>query len=362
MNQVMQGVAILGERRVEIRDFPKPIPKNNQVLLKMEIATICGSDMHYYRSKQKDLGERTGWVAGHEVSGLIEQLGDSVNGLEIGDRVSVFSLYGCGNCEMCRKGFPQFCLTPNSASALAAGQRYSPIRSSGGFADYVLAPSYACLKMPSEISFVDGAILGCSGITAYQATETLNMDARDSVAIYGLGPVGLCAVLIAKTRGSRVIGVELSEERSRLARKLGIDEITNPSQEDSVTKVRDFGGVKGGVDSAIDSTGNPDATRSAIKSVKNGGKVALIGIGPKMQGECISPQSLIDKGIIVAGINESNINLWFDLVNLMISRKMSFEPIVSSRFPLGRAEEAFREFDTLGTGKIAFYKSGSPGW
>lgn len=350
----MRGVVLLGDRQVEIREFPCPTPRPDQVLVRMKVATICGSDMHFYRSKPKELGERARWIAGHEISGVVEHLGEAVQGLQVGDRVSVFHLYGCGCCEMCRKGYPQYCNTPGGFTTLVAGQGSHPWRSSGAMADYVLAPGWVCLKLPDDLSFTDGAILGCTGVTAYQILKKLDVTARDTVAIYGLGPVGECATLIAKALGARVIGVDVVEERIRLAENLGLDEAINAAKMDPVDRILASTRRKGGADVVVDFSGNPDAIKNALRSVKNLGKVGLVGVGPRIGEASISPSAFMNRGVWITGIRVSNINLWFDVVHLMLDHGLSFESIVTHKFSLKQAEEAFRLFDTLTTGKIAF--------
>ena len=350
----MRGVVILGNRRLAIKDFDRPVPGANQVLIRMRAASICGSDMHFYRSTPEELGDRAKWIAGHEVAGDVVSRGRSVDSLDVGDRVSVFHISGCKSCEMCKKGYAQYCLTPGGYLPLAKGQSVKPWRSSGGMADYVLAPAEICHKLPKGVSYLDGAILGCGALTAFSIIDKLGITARDSVALYGLGPVGLCALLIMKALGASVIGIDIKEERLKLAQKLGLESGVDASKPGVVDRVLGLSEGNRGVDVALDFSGSPEAINNAIRSVRSLGKVGLVGIGPRIGEASITPSSFMLRDVWITGILVSNVNLWFDLIRLMARKNLSFSPIVTETFPLTKAPEAFKLFDTLTTGKIAF--------
>ena len=344
----MKGVVFLGDRKVAVKDFPDPEPKKNEVLVRMKASTICGSDMHVYRASREELKRRPkDLIAGHEPGGVVEEVGENVESIKKGDRVSVFHIYGCGYCEMCRKGYPMYCTTPGAVSALSGNVN-------GAMADFLVVPWWACMKLPSELSFIDGAVLGCAGMTAYQILTKLNVTARDTVAIYGLGPLGNCAVLLAKALGAKVIGVDLIKERISLAEKIGLDISINANYEDPVRQIKNLTSRKGGADVVLEFTGNPTAVSNAIRSVKPLGKVGIMGAGPRITEPVIPPRIFPSQGIWITGARVSNVNLFFDCVNFMIDHDISFEKVVTHRFPLEKAQEAFELFDTLKTGKIAF--------
>jgi len=344
----MKGVVFLGDRKVAVKDFPDPEPKKNEVLVRMKASTICGSDMHVYRASREELKRRPkDLIAGHEPGGVVEEVGENVESIKKGDRVSVFHIYGCGYCEMCRKGYPMYCTTPGAVSALSGNVN-------GAMADFLVVPWWACMKLPSELSFIDGAVLGCAGMTAYQILTKLNVTARDTVVIYGLGPLGDCAVLLAKALGAKVIGVDLIKERISLAEKIGLDISINANYEDPVRQIKNLTSRKGGADVVLEFTGNPTAVSNAIRSVKPLGKVGIMGAGPRITEPVIPPGIFPSQGIWITGARVSNVNLFFDCVNFMIDHDISFEKVVTHRFPLEKAQEAFELFDTLKTGKIAF--------
>ena len=348
----MKGVVILGNRQLEIRDFPVPTPNRGQVLIKPEVTTICGSDINYFKSTPEELGDRATWIAGHEVCGRIVKLGDCISDLKEGDRVSVFHLHGCGFCEMCRKGYPQYCTTPAGSSGLVKGQATTPWKSSGTFADFLLAPANVCLKMPNDISPLTGAILGCSGLTAYNAIDKLRITSSDTVAVYGLGPVGLCAVVILNALGIKSIGIDLSQERIALAEDLGVNEVINAQESNPVDEINTITGGCG-TDASLDFSGNRHGILNAIRSVKNFGKVCLIGAGRDINESFISPASFMSREVWITGIHVSGLNSWFDLVRLMRLRKFSFDKVVTHSFPLSKVREAFELWETLKAGKIA---------
>lgn len=345
----MKGVVFLGDRKVTVKEFPDPEPEKNEVIVQMKAATICGSDMHVYRMSKEELDKSRpkDLIAGHEPSGIVKNVGECVENVKEGDRVSVFHIFGCGHCEMCRKGYPMYCTTPGAYSALSGNV-------DGSMADYLRVPSWICMELPSELSYIDGSILGCAGMTAYQILTKLNVTARDIVAIYGLGPLGNCTVILAKALGAKVIGVDVIPERIELAEDLGLDISINAKEKDPVEEIKKITSRRGGADVALDFTGNPLATNNAVRSVKPLGKVGVMGVGEGMMKPVIAPIVFISQGIWVTGTRVSNINLYFDCVNFLLKQGISFEKVVTHRFPLEKAQEAFELFDTLKTGKIAF--------
>jgi len=239
-----------------------------------------------------------------------------------------------------------YCRTPGAVRALGGNVN-------GAMADFLVVPWWACLALPEELSFIDGAVLGCAGLTAYQILTKLEVSARDTVAIYGLGPVGECAVLLAKALGSKIIGIDLIDERIKIAERLGLDESINASLEDPIKRIMEI--THGdGVDVSLDFTGNPDASINAIRSVKPLGKVGIVGAGFKSWKPSIPTGIFPLNGIWITGARVSNINLYFDCVDFMIKHNLTFESIVTHKFPLEKAEEAFRIFDTQKTGKVGF--------
>ena len=230
----MKGVVFLGDRRLEVRDFPTPEPGPGEVRVRMVATGICGSDLHVYRRGAEYFASRRR-IPGHEPSGVVDALGEGVQRLQLGDRVSVNHWRGCGHCRRCASGHFAWC---------AEGRPYSGTVD-GSHADFILADERGCAPLPESLSFVDGAFIACAGGTAYSALLKLQVSGHHTLVISGLGPVGLSGVLIAKALGGTVIGVDTIQERVDLAKAIGADLAINAAEGDPVSAIRDASGSDG---------------------------------------------------------------------------------------------------------------------
>lgn len=346
----MEGIEIKGNRKVEIKHFQTPNVGSNQVLIRTKIASICGSDLHFYRSPPEELGKRVAYIAGHEGSGIVEKVGENVMNLSQGDRVAIFHRYGCGYCESCRKGWPQYCKLGKS-NTIVMGQSSIPILSTGTFSDYILAPAEVCFKIPKFINFEAGSIIGCNGITAFSIIRKVGIKPGDIVVVFGLGPLGLTAGLILEKMGVVSIGVELSRERREIAERLGFYRTVSTLEELKNT-LNTLSDSAQEVDVALDFTGNNEAINNAIEIVKPLGNVGLVGIGPGLNNTSINPNKFLERGVTISGILVGNIYDMFDLIKFTEINKIDFSKIVTHRFKLADAEKAFSIADKGSFGKV----------
>ena len=338
----MKGVVFLGNRRCEVREVPTPEPGAGEVLIRMKATAICGSDLHTYRG-----AEQSDQIRGHEASGVVEQLGPGVVGLSRGDRVSSHHHLGCGACASCARGEVVTCLN----------KRIMGFTSPGSFGEYTVAPEGVCTRLPDSVSYVDGAFLGCVGTTAFAALRRLGASAYESLAVFGLGPVGLSSVILAKAIGLRVIGVDVLNERVEIALKCGADEAVNASETDPVESVRSFSRIPGidytdGVDYVIEASGSAEARSQIIPSLghRRGAKAAILGIGSA--DKVMNPEDIFFKGVTLVGSVVFPVGWAWDLAKLLAASGISFEPAVTHRFPLDDAEEALATADEGRCGKV----------
>ena len=193
----MRGVFLPGNSTTEIRDLPDPEPGPGQVLLAMRASTICGSDIRaiYREHLQGDPAEMyQGVVAGHEPAGEVVAVGPGAVRLKVGDRVCVYHISGCGQCDDCVRGYQISCSSPQRAAY--GWQR------DGGHADLILAEERDCIVLPDFVTFLDGACVACGFGTAYEGLLRANVSGRDALAVVGLGPVGLAAGLLGGKLGA----------------------------------------------------------------------------------------------------------------------------------------------------------------
>lgn len=346
----MKGVTFLGEKELRIGEYPDPEPEPGQAVVQMKAATICGSDLHIYRLSKDKIALHPKVIAGHEPCGIVESVGDCVDNVKPGDRVSVLHAIGCGNCADCIKGYDYRCSNMDTPDGRPwwTGQTGNV---HGSFADKLLVPARGCLPLPRSLSFIDGAIMACAGGTAYEVLAKMKVSSLSTVAIFGLGPVGLSALLIAKGLGATVIGVELVDERLGLAQKLGLDHVIDVKTATVVPEIKSLTNNTG-ADVAIDFSGSNSARLNAINCVRFNGKVAFIGHGDEKLA--ITPSDLIRRDVTIRGSPIFKTDTYFEMANFLIKNQISLEKTVTHTFSLDQANEAFQLFDSGRTGKIAF--------
>src|SRR6266516_2331278 len=218
----MRGVVFLGERKLELQEFPDPAPGPGEVVLTIKASGMCGSDLHPYRAVGNAaaalaLGGTGGpVVAGHEPCGVVAARGAGVSEADAptGQRVMVHHYKGCGRCKHCKVGWAQLC---------RQGIVVYGMTGHGGHAAYMTVPAYTLVPLPDSLSFEEGAAISCGTGTAYGALKRLDVSGRDMLTVFGQGPVGLSATLLGVAMGARVIAVDTVSERRALAKTLGAD-------------------------------------------------------------------------------------------------------------------------------------------
>jgi threonine dehydrogenase-like Zn-dependent dehydrogenase len=336
----MRGVLLLGERQVAFGEFPDPTPGPDEVVLQMKASGICGSDLRPYRDARRD-PERA-MISGHEPCGVIAATGAHVVGWRPGDRVIMHHYAGCGRCKYCRVGYAQLCLV---------GHKTYGFNANGGNADYLLAPASTMVALPDELSFAEGAAVACGTGTAFMALKRLDVSGRDTLAIFGQGPVGLSATLLGVAMGARVIAVDLSPQRLALARERGAAETVDASTQDPVRAIADL--TRGeGADATLDATGSPPARVNAVRSARVFGRVCLVGEGNTTTFD-VSPQ-IIHKQLTIHGSwTFSTVGLE-ECARFAVDRRIPIGALITHTFALDEAEQAFRLFDAGQTGKCVF--------
>ena len=197
----MRGVVFLGERRLEVREFPDPAPGPGEVVIEIKASGMCGSDLKFYRPSRAEATRALGLggdgepnIAGHEPCGVVVARGEGVTREQAPDgaRVMVHHYKGCGVCEDCRVGWQQLC--PEGSIVYGA-------TGDGAHADYMKAPASTLVPLPPELSFETGAAIACGTGTAFGALKRVNLTGSDTIAIFGQGPVGLSATQFANAMG-----------------------------------------------------------------------------------------------------------------------------------------------------------------
>ena len=337
----MKGVVLLGDRACCVREFPDPVPGPGEVRVKMIASGICGSDLHLYRRDRAWAKDRGNRIPGHEPCGVVDAVGTGVTKVREGDRVTVYHYLGCGYCAQCASGHMMWCREARGYGG--------PV--DGSHADYVIADERNCVKMPDEISFIDGAFIACPGGTAYSSMSKLDVGPGDDVAVFGLGPVGLSGVILATAMGGRAIGVDVIDERLRLAELAGAAAVVDAREDDAIEAIRAFAG-RDGIGLGFETSGSAKGREDVVASLRRGGKAVFVGIGNA--DKVINPGVLIGKQLTLMGSFVLPLWMTWEMVNFVAGQALSFERLVTHRYRIDDAAEAYRTFDAGGTGKVVF--------
>ncbi|HEV3197634.1 MAG TPA: zinc-binding dehydrogenase [Bryobacteraceae bacterium] len=342
----MIGAYLPGNSTVELREAPVPEPGHGEVLLRMKASTICGSDIRciYHQHLGKGPEGYQGVIAGHEPSGQIVKTGPGCRRFGVGGRVIVYHISGCGLCNDCRRGYMISCTSERYRRAYG-WQR------DGGMAGYLLAEEKDLIHLPDELSYADGAQVACGFGTVYEGLQKVGISGNDAVLITGLGPVGLAtAALCRKLGAARIIGIDVIEERTRLARDLGLcDEVLN-SGPDNVEQVRQLTGGRG-VERAVDCSANERARATAVRATRKWGRVVFLGEGGRVELNP-SPDMIHDQKTVF-GSWVTSTWLMEELVERLVRWNLHPADLVTHRFALERVGDAYALMASGKCGKVA---------
>ncbi len=340
----MKCVLLPGNKDVVLAERPTPEPGPGEVLVRTRASAICRSDMSIYYGNPLVGAARSGSelvIPGHEPAGEVAAVGDGVTAVRPGDRVAVYLAFGCGYCEYCLSG----------ERVLCPRRQIMGFDVDGGDAEYVLVRQEYCLPLPDGLSYEAGAVMTDMIGTQFRAQQRLGVSGAHSVAIFGLGPMGGAGVMVARARGARVIAVDVLEPRLRLAAELGADATVDSSREDSVARLLELTGGEG-VDVAIDCSGNPAAQNAALDAARRRGAVAFVG---ESRSTTFNPSDqLLRKVLTLIGAWYFPLWQWPAIARFVVERRVPVDKLVTHRFPLEQAAEAFRLFDQRMTEKAVF--------
>jgi 2-desacetyl-2-hydroxyethyl bacteriochlorophyllide A dehydrogenase len=250
---------------LELQEILVPPVGPRDVLVRVKAAGICHSDVHYRAGTSP--AEPLPLTLGHEVAGMVEQTGAEVTTVQVGDRVCLHYMVTCGDCVYCSRGSEQFC---------TSGQMLGKNRD-GGYAEYIGVPARNAFPLPKEIPFEQGAIMMCSSSTSFHALRKSRLEAGETVAVFGVGGLGMSAVQLARAFGALdVYAVDIDADKLKMAEGFGAIPIDG-SETDPVAAIKRLTNGKG-VDVALELIGLPVTTRQAIESAAVFGRVVMVGL------------------------------------------------------------------------------------
>ena len=347
----MLGVVFLGDRKLALREFPDPTPGPRDVVLEIKASGMCGSDLHVYRASFKPGDTTSGFargadpvIAGHEPCGVVVAVGSGVTEREarVGQRVMDHHYTGCETCKHCRSGWAQMCL--KGATVFGAN-------GNGAHARYMKVPARTNVPLHDELTFEEGAAVSCGTGTAYGALKRIDVSGRDTLAVFGQGPVGLSATMLGSAMGARVIAVDIAGERLGLAKELGADAVVNSREIDPVKAIKDLTHGEG-AEATMDCTGLPEPRVAAVKSAATWGRMCFVGEGGATSFDISS--DLIRKQLtLIASWTFSAMGQW-ECARFVADRKIPLARLLTNHFTIDQAAEAYKLFDTQTTGKGVF--------
>jgi L-iditol 2-dehydrogenase len=327
----MQTVVLTGVRQMELRDLPKPEIKGpTDVLLKVEMVGVCGSDVHYYETGR--IGSQVvefPFVVGHEFSATVIDSGGGVKHLKAGQKVAVDPAMACHNCDQCRAGRENTCRNLRFLGC--------PGQAEGCLCEYVVMPADCLYPIGEKVALSNAVLCEPLSIGIYTVRQS-ELSGNSKIAILGSGPIGLSVLVVAKSHQLQDIYVtEKVPERVEVAKKAGARWVGNPDNEDVVEAI--LGNISIGPDIVFECAGQQDTIDQAVELVRPGGKIMLVGI-PREQRVSFIIDKLRRKEISVINVRRQN-KCMQPAVDMVASEKVDVGFMITHRFKLEQAQQAF---------------------
>ncbi|MEM4519435.1 MAG: zinc-binding dehydrogenase [Sulfolobales archaeon] len=323
----MKALRVHEPKLVKIDEVPEPQISDDEVLIKIKYAGICGTDLHVYRGAMKDRVKYPA-IPGHEFSGVVVKVGKEVSWVGEGDEVVANPVHPCGRCVACSAGKPNICVN----------FKILGVDIPGVFAEYVKVKGDKVYKIPKGLSLRSAALVEPFSVAVHSCRKA-GIEAGDTVVVIGQGPIGLCTTQVAKHYGAyNVIVVDVIKSRLALAKELGADEALNPLEVDVVKSIKEVtGGV--GVDKVIETSGHPQALEQALSILKPAGRIVLVGL-------CFEDVKFHSYPIVYKEAEVVGSRVYVDefprTLNLISKGYLRTEPLITHEMPLSEGGRAFK--------------------
>jgi len=329
--------------QLKLDNLPDPVPNDDGVVIQLKASGLCLSDWHGWMGNDKDI--KLPHVPGHELAGVIVEVGKNVKNFKVDDGVTVPFVSGCGNCEQCNTGNQQIC-----------DHQFQPgFTNWGSFAQYV-SLNYAdenLVTIPEEIDFITAASLGCRFATSFRGVVDQGKTKQDDwVVIHGCGGVGLSAIMIAKALGAKIIAIDINEDTLTLAKQLGADHSINSQFEKNVVgKIVDL--TNGGANISIDALGHPAVLLNSISCLKKRGRHVQIGIMKEEFTQSKIPIDLIiGRELEIVGSHGMQAHRYNEMLEMIKKGELQPAKLVSNTVALHDVIELLPQLNTSKTAGI----------
>ncbi|HEY4052843.1 MAG TPA: L-threonine 3-dehydrogenase [Terriglobales bacterium] len=332
----------------EIREVTIPQFGPSDVLVKVKVASICGTDLHIYewdRWAQRRIHPPL--IPGHEFCGEVVAYGGEVTSVKEGDFVSAEMHVACGKCLQCRTGEAHIC----------QNVRIIGVDTDGAFAEYVVIPESNIWKLDPAIPQEYASILDPLGNAVHSVLA--GEIAAKTVAVTGCGPIGLFSIAVARAVGAaQVFAIEVNEHRRKIAAQMKADVVLDPTSQNVQNEILEHtGGL--GVDVVLEMAGHPQSIRTAFDVVRRGGRISLLGLTSKPISLNFS-EDIIFKGITVQGINGRRMyQSWYQMTALLKAGKLDLHPVITDRIAMKDFSSAMERLKTGEASKILVYPNGT---
>jgi threonine dehydrogenase-like Zn-dependent dehydrogenase len=308
---------------VALREIDAPSCGPGEVVVRSRAAGVCRTDLEVLRGELDRRWVRYPCVPGHEWSGEIAEVGETVDGLAPGDRVVCEGIVPCGRCRRCLAGDTNLCETYDQLGFTRVG----------GYGELVLAPARIVHRLPEHVSFEAGVVVEPASVVL-RALERARLAAGESVGVVGVGTLGSLAIALARlAEPARIVAYGIREEELELARELGADETVDVTAQQTAPAELDL---------VLETAGAVAAVELATRLVREGGRVALLGIAG--EGKTLAPlpaDRIALRDLELIGSVGYTSAVWARVVSLLADRRVDLSPIVTHRFPLEQFERAF---------------------
>ncbi|RBP00837.1 zinc-binding alcohol dehydrogenase family protein [Rossellomorea aquimaris] len=326
----MKAVQVTGPHQLSIVEREKPVITHEQdVLIKVKMVGICGSDIHIYHGTNPLATLPR--VIGHEVTGVVEAVGDEVDTLSVGDKVVLEPIESCGQCYACRSGRGNVC----------SNLEVYGVHRDGGMQEYMVIPQKLVHKVDEELGYKESVLVEPFTIGA-QANWRGDVRGGDTVFIMGAGPIGLCCLKVAKTKGATVIISDLNESRLAFAKEWGADHTIDASNVNVIDEVMKMTKQEG-ANVVIDAVCIPQTFEQAIEAASAAGRVVVLGFDERPSQ--ITQLPITKKEVTITG-SRLQTNQFPIIIEMFNDRTIDTRGMVTQEFPVDRIEEAIRLIET----------------
>ena len=327
----MKAIVLTGVRQMDIRDIPEPAVKNDSdVLLKIELVGICGSDVHYYNTGR--IGSQIvqyPFIIGHECTAAVKAVGRAVKKIKVGNKVVVDPAVSCHNCDQCKIGRENTCRNLRFLG--------TPGQGNGCLCEYIVMPQQCCFPIDGSITLEQGALCEPFAIGVYSVKQA-QMSESAAVAVLGSGPIGLSCMAASQAQNARAIYItDKLDYRLNAAKKTGAAWVGNPDKQNIVKEILEREPL--GIDVVYECAGQQSTIDEAVDLLKPGGKLILVGI-PEFERISFIIDRIRRKEITIVNIRRQN-GCTKKAIDLIAAHKVNIDFMITHKFRFQDAQKAF---------------------